>query len=99
VVSSHRRHGRDTGFFLTNLEPGRVSTADLLRRLWSDQFGEEQVRGVVVVRRQVDVLPVTRIALGEWLHQAEPGSVIDLTEVLVGYGVRLRDDWLWSDGL
>jgi hypothetical protein len=99
IVSEHRKHGVTSGLFLTNLAPGEVGTEALLAELWSRQFGEDRVRGVVVLRRNLEALPIKRSGRGEWVHPAPPGTVLDLTEVLVGYAIRPRGRWLWSDDL
>jgi hypothetical protein len=100
VVSSHINTAVGSGgLFLTNIEPGQVGDRELLTLLWSQRYGEERVRGVVVIRRDREALAIVRTGPGEFVVKAGPNEVLDLTEVLVGFGIRVRSSWTYSAGL
>jgi hypothetical protein len=99
MVSTHRNSRVGSGLFLTNAEPGELDDRELLTLLWANQYGVERIRGVIVLRSAPEVLHVERFAPGQWVHRAPPGTVLDLTELLVGYGIRPRTEWLFTSGL
>ena len=100
VVSSrgHQQHG--PGLFLTSRNPLELSEEELLVELFALQRMPEDVGGVLILRRDDNLLPVRKVGYSSYLHAAQPGDVIDLAPVYRGYGIREADgSWLFTQSV
>jgi hypothetical protein len=92
-VSNRTHQLRGSGLYVTNRSPGELSDEDLLKELFALQRPIEAIEGVVVINRDDDLLPVRRLAPHSYIRDAEPGTTVDVTELLLGVGVRDRGRW------
>jgi len=94
LVSGRPHQGHGCGLFVTTLAPGSLSDQAMFIRLFAAQPGIGAIDGVVILRN----LGFVQVAPQVFFLHAPAGAVIDLTEVLVGYGVRTRTSWTFSPG-
>ena len=101
VVSQreHQRHG--SGLFLSTIVPGEMTRDAICDFLFLHQRDPSTFSGVLVVRRDEKLLPTKAAGRRACVHRAPPQAQIDLTPVLVGFGVYRGDpgdEWLFSEG-
>jgi hypothetical protein len=94
VVSDRPHQQYGFGLFATNIEPGSMNDQRLLVELFSYQRDVEAVEGVVVLAD----MDFQRVGRSVFLLRRPGGTVIDLTEALVGFGIRMRTTWTFSRG-
>jgi hypothetical protein len=101
VVSTRPHQRVGSGLFLTNVEPNSMDEAEMLKDLFAYQRPADVLQGVIVLARNDALLPTERCGHRQWIHHAEPGVVLDLTNVFLGYGLRneFNGEWIFSDGL
>jgi hypothetical protein len=92
-VSTRLHQLRGSGLYVTNRSPGERSDEELLTELFARQRPVEAIEGAVAISRNDDLLPVRRLAAHSYIHDADPGATIDLTELLIGVGVRDGGRW------
>jgi hypothetical protein len=106
IVSSEQHQGSGPGFYVTSLQPGAATEEELGKYLFALQRPPEAATGVVVLRRDPNLFPAKSYGRHKWVCDvgkgegwAREGDTLDLTLILLGYGIRVGPDWLFSKGL
>jgi hypothetical protein len=86
---------RGPGLFVTNIAPGALPDDELLKLLFALQRPVSSIEGVVVLDTEGG-LAFEQYGRGKWHHPAVPETVIDLGGLLIGFGVRIDGQWLFS---
>ena len=91
------RHPKAPGLYVTPLQPGSCSCAELLNALFDGTRDIERTQAVVVLAD--GPLPLTRTDASAWCHRAPAGTELDLSEHLVGWAAKEDGKWLHSPTL
>jgi hypothetical protein len=102
VVSErgHQQHG--PGLFVSTRNPFELTERELLTELFALQRMPEDVGGVVIFRRDERLLPTRKVGHTSYVHAAQPGDVLDLAALFLGFGIRdqaVDRGWLFSEGI
>jgi hypothetical protein len=94
---SSQRGNAGHGLYVTSAQPESMPDEELLALLFTRPRPTLFIDGVVALRN--DAFPWERYQPRKYVYRTMPGSVLDLSLVLVGIGARRRGIWLWSEGI
>ena len=91
--------GSRPGLYITTIQPGTLSSNDLLNALFDGTRDLGRTEAVVVLRK--DAAPAfTRVrGRSAWRHAADPGAELDLRDSLVGWAAYDGSKWMYHPAL
>ncbi len=91
------RHPKAPGLYVTSLQPGSCSSAELLNALFDGTREIARTQAVVVLFG--GPLKFMRTGESAWCHRAPAGTELDLSEQFAGWGAKEDGRWLHSPAL
>lgn len=90
-------HPRDPGLFVTLIQPGQMSSAQLLNSIFDGTRDSERTQATVALADRP--LSFTRIDEWAWHHEAPVGTVLSLRSQILGWAAYEGGRWMHSHSL